>query len=136
LADPEREVRGPAPTAARLPLRQHAGRSIFDVLRSRAVRGIVRAPGGGAHPIRPKLVGGTLWHFVDELRSRENAGEFDFTPRQKPLVKGGEVRVMTGFFKDQISRLLSAPSEGRAEIMMAGLFAGRMTVDVRGLEAA
>lgn len=112
------------------------GRSIFDVLRSKAVRGIVRAPGGAAHPIRPRVINGTPWHFVDEMRARENAGEFDFTPKLKPLVEGGNVRVLTGFFKDQIGKLISAPAEGRAEIMMGGMFAGRMSVDVRGLEAA
>ena len=34
----------------------------------------------------------------------------------------------------EIGRVLSAPSEGRAEIMMDGLFSGRMTIDVRALE--
>lgn len=110
-------------------------RPIFDVLKCLAVRDIMRTPCTGApHALRPKTVNGTTWHFVDELRARENAGEFDYTPRRKPLVKGGEVRVLTGFFKDQIGRLLSAPTEGRAEIMMGGMFAGRMSVDVRGLE--
>lgn len=109
-------------------------RSIFDVMRSQAVRSIVRSPGGAAHPIRPRTVNGTAWDFVDEMRSRENAGEFDFTPKRKPLIKGGEVRVMTGFFKDQIGRLLSAPTDGRVEVLMDGLFAGRMTVDVKALE--
>lgn len=109
-------------------------RSIFDVLRSRAVRDIIRAPGGEARPIRPKMVDGSPWHIVDELRQREEAGDFDFTPRRKPLVKGGKARVLVGVFKDQIGRLMSTPFEGRAEIMMDGLFAGRMTVDVRALE--
>ena len=112
-------------------------RSIFDTLRSKSVRGIIRSPGGAAHPIRSKTVNGTAWNFVDELRSRENAGEFDFTPKNRPLVEGAEVRVISGAFKDQIGRLLSAATaEGRAEIMMSGLFAGRMTVDARALEAA
>ena len=112
------------------------GRSIFDALRSKSVRGIIRSPGGAAHPIRSKIVNGTAWNFVDELKSREIAGEFDFTPKHKPLVEGAEVRVISGAFKDQIGRLLSASDEGRAEIMMSGLFAGRMTVDARALEAA
>lgn len=107
---------------------------VFRVLGSKSVRNVVRAPGGAAHPIRPKIVDGSPWHFVDEMRAREEAGDFDFTPRRKPLVKGGQAKVIAGFFKDQIGRLLSAPSEGRAEIMMGGMFAGRMTVDVRGLE--
>lgn len=110
-----------------------ASDTIFDVLKSQAVRDIIRAPGGDAHPIRPKIVDGWPVHFVDEVRRREAAGDFDFTPRKRPLVKGGHARVISGFFKDQIGRLLSAPSEGRAEIMMKGLFNGRMTVDVRGL---
>lgn len=111
-------------------------RSIFDTLRSKSVRGIIRSPGGAAHPIRSKTVNGTAWNFVDELKSRENAGEFDFTPKNRPLVEGAEVRVISGAFKDQIGRLLSASAEGRAEIMMSGLFAGRMTVDARAIEAA
>jgi len=110
-------------------------RSIFDVLKSRAVRDIVRSPGGDAHPIRPKIIDGWPVHFVDEMRAREAAGDFDFTPRRKHLTKGSNARVIAGFFKDQIGRLLTAPSEGRAEIMMGGLFSGRMTVDVRALEA-
>lgn len=111
-------------------------RSIFDALLSKSVRGIIRSPGGVAHPIRSKIVNGTAWNFVDELKSREIAGEFDFTPKHKPLVEGAEVRVISGAFKDQIGRLLSAPSGGRAEVLMSGLFAGRMLVDVRGLEVA
>ena len=108
--------------------------TVFDVLKSKAVRSVVRSPGGAAHPIRPKLVDGKEWNVVDEMRARENAGEFDFTPKRTPLIQGGAVRVISGAFKDQIARLLSAPSEGRAEIMMQGMFAGRMTVDVRALE--
>lgn len=111
-----------------------APRTIFDVLKSKAVRNVIRAPGGAAHPIRAKIVDGWPVHFVDEVRRREAAGDFDFTPRKRPLIKGGHARVISGFFKDQIGRLLSAPTEGRAEIMMTGLFNGRMTVDVRGLE--
>ena len=108
--------------------------AIFDVLKSKAVRNVIRAPGGAALPIRAKIVDGWPVHFVDEMRRREAAGDFDFTPKRKPLVKGGHARVIAGFFKDQIGRLLSAPTEERAEIMMTGLFNGRMTVDVRGLE--
>lgn len=109
-------------------------RSIFDVLRSRAVRSIVRSPGGGAHPIRPRIVSGQPFHFVEDMRTRETAGEFDSTPRTAPLVKGGEARVLSGAFKDSIGKLLAAPANGRAEIMLKGLFGGRMTVDVRSLE--
>lgn len=112
------------------------GRSVFNAMRSKAVRGIIRSTGPAAHPIRPKIVNGTAWNFVDELKSREIAGEFDFTPKHKPLVKDAEVRVISGVFKDQIGRLLSAPSGSRAEVLMSGLFAGRMTVDARALEAA
>lgn len=57
---------------------------VFRTLDSKAVRNVVRAPGGAAHPIRPKIVDGSPWHFVDEMRVREAAGDFDYTPRQKP----------------------------------------------------
>lgn len=60
---------------------------IFDVLKSKAVRGLVRSPGGGVHPIRPQVIDGWRVNFVDHLREREAAGAFDYTPRQKPEAK-------------------------------------------------
>lgn len=112
---------------------------ILDVLRSKAVRSIVRSPGGGIHPIRPKMVRGTAWHFVDELRARENAGQFDYTRDREPLEEGSVVRVINGAFKDQIARVISAPAEGLAEILLAGasgIFAPPVTVAVGDLELA
>lgn len=54
-----------------------SAQDVFRTLGSKAVRNVVRAPGGGAHPIRPKMVDGSPWHFVDEMRAREAAGDFD-----------------------------------------------------------
>lgn len=56
---------------------------IYSVLKSNAVRGLVRSAGGGVHPMRPLSVDGWRVDFVDYMRRREDAGDFDFTPRQK-----------------------------------------------------
>lgn len=112
---------------------------IFNVLHSKAVRSIIRSPGGGVHPIRPKVVRGTSWHFVNELRSRETAGQFDYTREREPLAEGAVVRVISGVFEDKIGRVLAAPHEGRAEILLDdvdGMFAGPVSIDVNRLEAA
>lgn len=71
---------------------------IFQVLKSKSVRGLVRSPGGGVHPIRPRIVDGWAVNFVDDLRAREAAGDFDFTPRQKPAAKAR--RFMKGSLKE------------------------------------
>lgn len=78
-------------------------RSIFEVLKSRAVRNVVRSPGGNAHPIRPKIVDGSPRHFVDEMRAREAAGDFDFTPRKKPAMRRPDF--LKGAFKDQLAAI-------------------------------
>lgn len=56
---------------------------IYGVLKSKAVRGLVRSAGGGAQPMQPLSVQGWRVDFVDFMREREAAGDFDFTPRQK-----------------------------------------------------
>lgn len=55
---------------------------IYAVLKSKSVRDLVRSPGGGAHPIRAQVIDGWRVNFVDYLRQREAAGDFDFIPRQ------------------------------------------------------
>lgn len=64
---------------------------IFKLLKLPSVRALPRSPGGGVHPIRPAVVDGWRVNFVDHLRSREEAGEFDFTPRHpndtKPIIQ-------------------------------------------------
>nr|WP_313041054.1 transcription termination/antitermination NusG family protein [Brevundimonas diminuta] len=60
---------------------------IYGVLKSKAVRNLVRSPGGGVHPIRPQVIDGWRVNFIDYLRERESAGAFDYTPRQKPEAK-------------------------------------------------
>lgn len=74
-------------------------REIADALKSHAVRDVLRNPDGEPHPIRPKIVDGSSWHFVDEMRAREQAGDFDFTPRQK-APKNPDKRFAKGGLKE------------------------------------
>lgn len=101
--------------------------SLYFVTRVEAVQEVISV-GGAAYPIPSR--------FVYDLMARQGTGEFDFTPRKKDLVKGGSATVLSGIYKDRIAELITAPAEGRAEIMIAGFLGGRMTVDVRNLEAA
>lgn len=101
--------------------------SLYFVTRVEAVQEVISV-GGAAYPIPSR--------FVYDLMARQGTGEFDFTPRKKDLEKGAQARILSGPFKDEIGKLLSAPAEGRASILLAGLFAGNVTVDVRNLEAA
>jgi hypothetical protein len=71
---------------------------IFQVLASRAVRALLRSPGGGVHPIRPRYVDGWPVDFVEDLRANEAAGAFDFTPRPKP--EAGPKRFQKGDLKE------------------------------------
>lgn len=75
-------------------------------------------------------------HFVYDLQARQAAGEFDHTPKKKPLIEGADVRVLSGPFKDHIARLVSAREGDRAQIMLSGLFAGApFKIDPKNLEA-
>lgn len=54
---------------------------IFALLKLPSVRALPRGAGGQVHPMRPVVVDGWRQDFVENLRAREAAGEFDFTPR-------------------------------------------------------
>lgn len=101
--------------------------SLYFVTRVEAVQEVISVA-GEAYPIPSR--------FVYDLMARQSAGEFDFTPRKKDLVKGGKATVLSGIYKDRIAEIITAPAEGRAEIMMEGLWGGRMTIDIKNLEAA
>lgn len=80
---------------------------IFQVLKSRAVRDIVRSPGGGVHPIRPMVVDGWRVDFIDHLKAQEAAGAFDYTPRAKPEAKAkrfqkGDLKDLMAFAKNTL----------------------------------
>nr|WP_312165619.1 transcription termination/antitermination NusG family protein [Brevundimonas diminuta] len=82
-----------------------SAQDVFRTLGSKAVRNIVRAPGCAAHPIRPKIVNGWPVHFVDEMRAREAAGDFDYTPRPKP--QAVEKRWSAGGLKELMAQARS-----------------------------
>ncbi|WP_332657348.1 transcription termination/antitermination protein NusG [Brevundimonas sp.] len=73
--------------------------------------------------------------FVNGLRAAVEAGDFDFTPKRKPLSIGCDVRLLTGPFKDMIAKLMSLPAEGRATVLIgSGLFTGPTTVDIKNMD--
>lgn len=75
---------------------------IFKLLKLSSVRALVRGAGGMVHPIQPITVDGWCQDFVENLRSREAAGEFDFTPR--PPVEGQPRKV---FKKGDLAELMA-----------------------------
>ncbi len=102
------------------------GPRIYEVQSVEPVHDVVRYASREAAPIRPR--------FVDELRARQAAGEFDFTPKRKTIKEGGQALILTGSFQGHIGKVLSVPPEGRAQIMLSGIFAGTVTIDVKNLE--
>lgn len=104
------------------------GKSLYDVRLQDGVRGIVAGSSGKAAEIRPA--------FVYELQARQAAGEFDHTPaKRSAYARGGKARILNGPFKDQIGEMLAADDKGRVQLMLQGLFAGKMWVDDDHLEA-
>lgn len=77
---------------------------IFQVLKSRAVRCLVRSGAGGVHPIRPQMIDGWRVEVVDYLRQREAAGAFDFRP---PAPRTPERKFMKGALKDQLTTVMA-----------------------------
>lgn len=78
---------------------------IFQVLNLPSVRNLVRGAGGGIHPLRPRVVDGWRVDFVEHLRSREEAGDFDNRPREK--TEATKARTLTGAFKDQLAQVMA-----------------------------
>lgn len=75
---------------------------IFKLLKLPSVRALTRGAGGMVHPIQPITVDGWRQDFVENLRAREAAGEFDFTPR--PPVEGQPRKV---FKRGDLSDLMA-----------------------------
>ena len=82
-------------------------------------------------------VDGKIVHPIYDLQARQAAGEFDHTPARRSVFKRGDsARVLAGPFRGQVGEMLKADERGRVELMLTGLFPGRMWVDDDHLEAA
>lgn len=95
---------------------------IYNVLKSKSVRGLVRSAGGGAQPMQPLSVHGWRVDFVDYMREREEAGDFDFTPRQKkaaPSKPKTRSLKAKGAWEDQLDAVKKHLEEWRVEAMAA-----------------
>lgn len=100
---------------------------IYSCVSVSAVVDVVRLRSGQAAVINAR--------FINAMRAAMAAGEFDYTPKRKPLQVGGQVKIQAGPFQGLIAKLISAPAEGRARVLIgSGLFQGPTTIDVKNLE--
>jgi transcription antitermination factor NusG len=91
------------------------GQSLYDALAVDGVADVLRV-GGNAHPIPAA--------FVYDLQARQMAGEFDHTPKARIWRKGDPARIIHGPFQGHIGKIVAAPVDGRATILLDGLFGG------------
>jgi transcription antitermination factor NusG len=104
-----------------------SGESIYQARTIGGVHDVVRRKSGEAAPVRAG--------FVDDLRERQERGEFDFTPRKKTLTPGKDARVVSGPFTGLVGKIKEAPANGRATILFsAGIFNGPANIDPKELE--
>jgi transcriptional antiterminator RfaH len=102
--------------------------SVYAALQADGVSSVLGF-GGEAKPISAG--------FVNELKARQAAGEFDRTSAKRFRLKpGDEARVLHGPFRDQIGKLISVGDDGRVKLLLSGLFSGGFALDSDAIEAA
>lgn len=102
--------------------------SVYAALQAEGVQAVLGF-GGEARPISAG--------FVNELKMRQVAGEFDRTSSKRFRLKPGDsARVLNGPFRDQIGTLISVGDDGRVRLLLSGLFSGGIALDSDAIEAA